>query len=70
MNGNNQTCVDLLKRYLTEEHQDKKKVGVCVCCVCSSAKEISYRRTLGENEGRCVCVLCVCVLCVCVCVCV
>jgi len=25
MNGNNQTCVDLLKRYLTEEHQDKKK---------------------------------------------
>jgi sentrin-specific protease 1 len=25
MNGNNQTCLDLLKRYLQEEHQDKKK---------------------------------------------
>jgi len=25
MNGNNQTCLDLLQRYLQEEHQDKKK---------------------------------------------
>jgi len=27
MGGNNQQCLDLLFKYLKEEHQDKKKVG-------------------------------------------